>query len=709
MTKSRSLHIILFLLLIPVFFIQAQDTESSSVVIKFGDLNLEEITLRGPYDVADYSFNLPASWKLKEDVVLQLVTTIQLASGDSSTKLTVKLNDSFTQTIRLDANGSQTFWIPIPSSNFKVVETNSLEVVLDNYLDCVRGNRAAMVIQSDSIFNVEYEVAPPAIDLRNLPYPFYDGIVDDTPLLLVIPDEALAQDVQAALTVASSFGKMTDNKLQTTIMSEADLTSTDLNTHNIIYIGSSEKLMTLKDLELPIPSGENGFDVPQSDSGILQIIHSPYNENNTILVVSGNSNDAVVKAAQGLSFDTILTNAGANVALVSSIEEIAETANFIKPTSDFRSIGFETILFNQVGYNSHDYEFFINPDQIIEYSGEIYIDLAITHSALISYDKSRLSIRINGLPIGSIPLNNTTYNQEFTRFKIPGTALKARKNVLSVEANLSPNEECVGNIPDDIWLSIGSNSIFQLPLITTTSSSLQLLKDYPFPAAISLTLDNTVFVLAKDNQESWQIALSLAADLGAQKAGKLLVPQVIFDTEVDLDSLTDKNVIAIGLTDNEAIQSLLENRVSNTEMGSSNLTQFAVDFYQPDEVDLGYLHLIQSSEDNNEITFSILGTSNAGLEIAYNVLSDASQRALLNGNEAIVNGSQILINTINPPEPILEPITATSATEITNIPDVDLSNPENNRLTWIPTVVGLLIIMVIVIAIGVIFTRVLRR
>ena len=139
----------------------------------------------------------------------------------------------------------------------------------------------------------------------------------------------------------------------------------------------------LQKLTLPAPLVNNNFSAAgmQTDDGLLQMAISPWNDGRASLVVSGNSDAGVVKAAQALSAGEIQTGLDPNLAIVAEVVPPRFDANpgqsnlglTPQDTHTFSELGYETMTITGEGRGSVNLEFYIPPGFV---AGEdSYIDL----------------------------------------------------------------------------------------------------------------------------------------------------------------------------------------------------------------------------------------------------------------------------------------------------------------------------------------------
>jgi hypothetical protein len=295
----------------------AQSTEppqpDDQNVVAFERLGVTDQTLSGVFDGTRYLFNIPANWRLASGAQAQLDLSVFFPVGSAQQRLggflEMRFNRVLIGTVELTQPGDQRVVFDIPDQALTSMRSDGrheFEVALDNPTGCdvAPNERTAVVIRSTSRFVLPHTLAPLDTDLRNLPRPIFQGSFDPDQATIVIPDTPSINDLQAALTVAASFGRLTEGRLQIDLTTVQRLSPQARTGRHLILVGSHTGLAPLaRNLDLPATLRENGFAAPGAtpDDGILQMIISPWNSERVVLVVSGASEAASCEGGRALS------------------------------------------------------------------------------------------------------------------------------------------------------------------------------------------------------------------------------------------------------------------------------------------------------------------------------------------------------------------------------------------------------------------------
>jgi cellulose synthase operon protein B len=706
--------------------------------IRFDMIGQTDTLMRGPYATMNTRFGLPANWAYTSGANLQLIVTSTLINEGSQpiangqfidSTLNVTFNDNEVAVIPLVAGPSVTYDIPIPATALESRLNDGrheLRLFLDAGNDCTDTSRhTSIVVSAASHFTIPYSEQTPALDLTTLPRPIFqrDSIfpVNTT---LVVPDQPTAQELQAALTVASSFGRMSSGEMPVHLVPMSKMTPDMRTDSQLIFIGKSSTLSLLQGVALPAPLSNNAFAPTgmQAEDGILQIAVSPWNTGRALLVVGGNTDLGVVKAAQALSSGGIQTIGDRTMALVANVlPPTAQGSNVTlqRETQTLAELGYGIITMNDVGRKDSIVQFTLPPGFVP--AADTYLDLTFNNSGLLDFSRSGLTVFMNHNLIGSVQFSEETASTVTKRIRIPPSSLSTGTNELRFQVDLAPISQCSILDFSNLWFSILPESALHLPLRPATAGSVQLrdMSSYPYPFVSEPTLSNLAFVLPKSDPSAWNAAAQIASKLGNQSAGALFNLGVAYDGEIPEDVRNGRNLIVIGLPSelqllNELKDSLPAPFEEGTNVAVLHGQQVAYRF--PADADLGFLELLASPWNSERVILAVAGTTQTGVEQAGETLTNSLFRSKLRGNFVLVNGDSLsvadtrtglgLSNVTDatqvdggaPPAQVPE----TGATAA--VPETPLSVLTSDT-SWIPYAVGGLAIMILFVLLVALLTR----
>lgn len=695
----------------PIIVDVLQDGNSFS----FAELKEKERRMFGPFATETLLFGLPANWRLTADAQLELDYSVTIQSASKTIEgqfyggsLTVFMNNDVVTVLPIDQSGrfSQSIAIPLDTlSSFRRDGRQELSIVLSSGQSCLYDTRVEIIIHSGSRFIFPHEVTAPDTDLKNFPRPLYQDSIFEDSALIVIPDQPSSLELQAALSVSAGLEARTAGALNVDVLNHSALTDPILASTNLVLVGNAASLPILYQLATPMALVDGAF-ADADDSGVLQMIPSPWSPHRVVLIVSGNDDQATVKAAQALSTGVIRPGVTPNLALIDSVNNrVYNEQSAVSQTLD--NLGYESVTFEGRGESSETFQFYVPIGQTV--TPEAYFEASISNSTLLNYGRSGVFVILNDKPIGSIRLSDDTANKANNRIQIaiPPSAVRSGVNFLDVVVALEPLDECADPNQAGLFVTLWADSGLYLPLAPLPSDTVEIpdLSTYPIPFVQSPDLGKVAFVLQRDNPEAWFSAILIAGYLGAQSDGIIFTPAAFYADEAVTADLSTYNIMAVGVPSKmEFISQINDNLPVPFEPGSDTANEeelqvvYRIDPQQP----AGYLQLLASPYNLGNLIIAVVGNSPEGVNWSANTLLSGTSRASLLGNFAVIRGDQVLSvdtrflelkDTINAPAP----------TEAAPAPNV-LESPIalNSTTSWIPAALGLslfLIILVIVIAI----------
>lgn len=684
--------------------------------ISLFQITQSEIQLNGPFDSTSFTFGVPANWRLLgagATIELHLAVSFNSAARpgfDINTapliqggNLTVRFNGVTVGVLPLNQLGEVTQKLTIPAEALVSQRSDGrLEVgfVLDSGISCYVSQQMTVFIHTGSLFILPHDEAMPDVSLLKFPQPLFQGSVFPENALIVIPDNPSAAELQAALTVAAGLGNLTANAIVLDLTTISKLTSEQQLANNLILVGKGASLPLLSNVTLPLPptGGQFKFAGDAGDNGVIEMANSPWSLPRVVLVVSGNTDAGVVKAAQAVTTGFLRTNTAPNLSIIEQVQSnpvnisvpvdqslaelaLADTGNVASPGKALKTLRFAST-------NSASYRFYVPAGQTV--TPDAFFDLVFGHSALLNYARSGLVISINGQPIGSVRMSDTTAanSNNHVQINIPSAVILPGYNRLEIRSNLIPNDACVDPQLDGLWASIWPDSNLHLPLAPTQVSQLSTvdLAAYPAPFTYQPTLGNTAFVLAHDDLESWRSAVRIASFLGDRTNAALYTFATYYGDELKDPDRGKYNLLVIGQPSKLPIISDMNASLPAPFDPTSDVaieSNMQVKFNIPASAPTGYVQLLPSPWNPQNLVIAALGNSPQGVAWASSALVDAPLRTRLAGNFAAISGSQVVTTDTRLVSYSQSPDTVT-ANVIPNIDTkADLTPPPTNRPIWI--------------------------
>ena len=566
------------------------------------------------------------------------------------------------------------------------------------------------------------EENPPApavsTDLRLLPIPIYQpNLTIAGEAVLVVPDAPTADEMKAVLIVAAGFGRMSNGELALSFLIASQFSVTTWTNQDLIFVGKPSAFPMLAQASLPAPVNDAGYLLPemQPDDGILQMAVSPRDNTHVVLVVGGNTDAGVIKAAQALSTGNIQTGSNPSLAIVAGVRPGGSIVaggggSLIPPSTDrtFRDIGYER-KFVTGDQSQVDFQFDIPPGYDV---GEgTYLDLVFSNSTLLDYTSSNLEVYLNDHYIGGSRFSDGTAKGGTLRISIRPSFFVKGANFITIRVNLSP---LAGSAEGSfVGVRIEPESLLHLPLepATISSSDLQNLGNYPYPFINDPALASVAFILPQQNQSAWDVAVQIAFNLGRSAKNAPLDLALAYDGQIPEDVRRNHDLIIIGLPMELAIITELRNALPAPFEEGSNvaiLTNLPVEYRLPEGIELGYLELLNAPWDSAHTILAVLGNATGGVQQAGGALTRSALRSMLKGDFALINGETISSTDIRTGlvvESIVSGTASTPSAEPFSTEMAPVQPPSVNAASreWVPVmVIGLVVMMAIIILISVI-------
>lgn len=633
-------------------------------VFSFEDLRYDDRSLVSPIDVKAYVFSVPPNWKLVAGGEIELQYDVFLSGADLSRitgggnpyggNLIVNLNGVVIGTIPFNEPGTFKTRLQIPIEAL----TPSLEdgrhlltISLDAQLSCTYDIYALVTIKSTSLFDLPFEVSSPKLDLANLPAPFYleSSFVPDS-VLVIVPDNPDVLELQAAMNVMAGFGSAIEGDYDIRLVNVGSLTELDLAQHHLIFVGmpAGFSLLSGVNFQLPIANGKL-VNLPQdaSDDGVLQMALSPWNSNKALMLVTGTSGAAVLKAGLAVSSNSVVTYGDPLLVYVSDVQKLTDNLPIVERFS-LKSLGYARESFGRFD-SSADYVFYVSKDQVLTRDG--YVEVVYYHSSLPTYDGTSFSLRLNGEEISTIGFKEETQQVTTLQIKIPPGILRFGENTLEVRTGFLTIPSCDDSGFREPWLTISDETNFYIPAAKGGLPVPELLKDFKFFPELFTTqsdLGDTAFVLSKSDPVAWGIAGDLSYEFGATITPSISNLLVAYADDVPQQVKEQYSIIAIGRASaSPFVMEINENLPAPFDFMTDTASerQMQIIYRIPPGVNVGYLELLPSPFNNEKAVMVVSGNSDVGMGYSAKALLMSDLQSKLAGVFVVTNGTQIATGT----------------------------------------------------------------
>ncbi len=674
-------------------------------VITLGQLEGSEILLLGPYDSQTVFFGLPADWSMTGDAQLDMNVTASFnaaAVGNVPAVygglLTVRFNRNTVAILPISNLGTFDLHVTIPQALLVSPRSDGrmeLRFDLDSGISCQANQHMNVVINTGTRLSFAYENVQPSTDLIAFPRPIFQDTIFPDFATIVIPDQPSAAELQGALTLAAGLGNLTSSQLGLGLTTASQLSEAQQASDHIIFVGKAGSIPQLAQLALSLPADAN------QDDGLIQMVNSPWNVSKMVLVVSGNSDAGVVKAAQALSTGVLQSGSQPNLAVIEGVREMPVSSPLVSDQT-FADLGYARDLLTNRGVSSTGYNFYVPTGSTV--SPDAYLELAYGHSALMDYNLSGVVVLLNNQPIGSIKFTAESAAEAVNtaRFSLPQSLVLPGNNRIDVRVSLEPLDNCTDPSLEGLFAVIWPESRLFLPFTSVQMNTAGMvdLGNYPSPLSYDSTLGSLAFLLKNNDPGAWQGALQIAKYLGDRSNGPIATLKVFFDGEAASEELANYNLVVIGRPSEMSVMGELNPALpvpfaDGSDQVTNDYSQVA--YRIPPDVPQGYVQLLTSPWNSERVVFAALGNTADGIAWATSSLAESPLRGQLAGNFAVINRTQVRTADTRLGQPLKE-TAEQPPVELPVAPgpvDIDLTPPPPNQPAWILPTLG--------VAVGVVF------
>lgn len=691
-------------------------------IFSFADLGNSAKELQGPLGETAILFSIPPNWQITSGSTVEIRFDVVISGSGTETQneatnyvaggnLIVTFNNVLIGIVTVNQSGSyiQQFAIPEEAITSKRQDgRHVLSIALDAQLSCNYDLNTNVTIKVDSFFDIFFQQTSPTLDLSKLPTPFYqaNSIVTGS-TLFIIRDDPQPVELQAAMNVISGFGAMINRAYTFQLVNYSALDETAKTQNNLVFIGFPSSFDVLSEINLTIPVKNGSFEgiaSPSIDDGILQMATSPWNASKVVLLVSGNSEEALSKAAYAVSTGNILIYQDPALAYVSNVQFLPTE---IPVVEKFRleDLGYSTATITGTGKSTEAYIFFASKSQLA--SVESYIELIYNHSGLREYTGSSFSLYLNGTVFFTKILSEETEQVTNLQIRIPPGFLRYGENILELEVDMLEQPGCnEDSAISNPWFSVSNQSSFFMPTAEENLLSEIILRDFKFfPEIFSISSDlsELTFVLPPNNLEAWRIAANLSYLIGSTAQPSISNIKVVYGDSVVEDVKTNQSLIIIGkASDIPFITEINEELPAPFDLTTNTASekQLLISYRIPQGQNVGYLELIPSPFNNEKSILFVSGNTDVGVTLAGNTLLETRLQDQLAGIFAVTNGTQISTGSGNTSFSIVGEGVPGSEQEIANQLDEGSAPLEVTPPFWlIPFVIFSVVTILVVILI----------
>lgn len=501
---------------IPLSLMVADLAKAATETVPLERLHIHDVillpTVRSQYEA---QFTRPKTWQVSPQTALYLEFQHSSELLPNRSWLQIIVNDKVVKHIPLTKDNTEGSKVTVPIPVELLKDFNKLTFrVEQHYTDkCEDPLDKSLWTQILPATRLVFDYTPtvPQVSLNAYPYPIIDTLTySPAKVHYVVPKAATAQELAAMAYVNVHLAQQAQDHEVNTRVTFGNSAGPD-NEH-IAYVGKGGNLPDLSAFsgqfgKFRLQGGQwidGATNQPLAhDQGVILFFQAPGSQEHTILIVSGNSEEGVLKAAQALTQRPLDTSMTGNSYLVQSSwspagNHTAKTPRFVEDQSrTFHELGFNNEEVHKINAPPLTYKVPV-VTKFVNSGGKLNLELNYSYSPQLNPEFSSLELRMNDVSIANVPLMNPSGEQmQHASIPISPELIKPRNNLVA-QFHLMPDKYgwCVDNYVDNAWGKIMDDSKF-----TVEGSPKSYLPDLGL-------LNNTMYPYSQtDNLETVQLVV----------------------------------------------------------------------------------------------------------------------------------------------------------------------------------------------------------
>jgi len=530
----------------------------------------QDIQLTGTADARSAGFILPSRWRFLPGGALHLFVRHSEALDGGRSFLSVTLNYGILRSFRLDHQNASLTEVIVPIPPAMLTRQNALVFSVEQFLD--RGGRSGEIwssISPRSFIELRYEETPPELNLGRLPQSLLEPHTLSANRLAVLTPRRFDPDTleATALLVANLSRRSASDRVSVHVVRSIQATRDPL-----LVVGTpteQPELGTLRGRSSLTTTTVKGRLVLQPTQGGLLNEHEGVvglatrapGDSNPILVVSGNSPAAVLRAARNV-FDPAWSAAGALARVTTDARRIPskvrEWQGFIPPRSFFTlaDLGLDDLKITRERDFSLTVPLNATPDtRFFGYGHRMVLKLKLNADLFVG--DARLLVQLNDVTLADEAVKDlfrrSTASLSLT---IPSHVLKPR-NVLRLTWSGATYGATQGVVA---WL-LSTSELYLPRYYETELPELGLLQSQLYPFSLRGDLSDLIVVLTGDaNEEVFSALITLAVALARLAPDQPLILRVRRMSDLSPTDRAEFHLLFLNLEDRrDSLAALLPN------------------------------------------------------------------------------------------------------------------------------------------------------
>ncbi|KJS86720.1 MAG: hypothetical protein JM58_06475 [Peptococcaceae bacterium BICA1-8] len=595
---------------------------------------VNDIELRGIKGESKWFFDVVKGMEVK-DFKFNLFSRVNELIRRDISYFTVYMNDLPIKSMRVKNEKDELLnnWeidIPIDviKEGYNELKVKAYSRITDDPCEDDKNIANWVIIDGNTNYVITYKRMVPSNNISEFPRHFVGMYADEARGIgVVIPDDYTDKEISAALTLIAhmksySFGYIVPSTLVTT--SDQSIPNFD----SLIYVGNYKSVP--EGLKTIIKDEANlYYDNANIYKSTLENGQRP-----VFMIVSDNG-DRLIEAVKTLK------NSDLKAQMVGSyimLEPDLDTAIKVQRMDDYiylKDLGINGIEVKGSNQQVANIGLRIPSNEVL--ANESNINLKLRYSDNLDFEKSIVSVYVNGIPIGSQKLDRDKRDLDSMTFYIPDALRRNYYYDVRIVFELIPSgiidcERYLASVP---WAYINGDSGYFFP---RQERRLMLLDNLPFPFSRNDDVDTTTIVIPDNpTREDFRIAGKFAELTGIGVKNNVGIIDVIKGTMLN-EKNYENNLIIFGTPgENSAIKSINKDLwFQYNSQFSAVMSNEKIELLPETSTTATFFELKNSSYNDQKGLLTITSLDKESIIKAIDFLED-NKRGILSGDAAIIS------------------------------------------------------------------------
>ncbi len=596
---------------------------------------LDDIELRGINGESKWFFNLEEGMKIEKFKFKLFVRVNELIRADIS-YFTVYMNDVPVKSMKIKNKNNEFLnnWeilIPVNliQEGYNELKVSSHSRLSDNPCEDDKNIANWVIIDRNTNYVIDYSKVFSSTNIADFPKPFVGLYADDAQGIgVAIPEDYTNNELSAALTLIAHLKDYSfAYAVPSTLIRSNDASISDFD--SLIYLGNYNSIPE----ELKGIAFQNQAKLSAENTYLYKSTFD--DKQKPVFMIISDNDENLVEAVRALNNIDLKAQMDGNYIVLNSDLDTNIKEERISGYIYLEDLGINGIEVKGTNQQIANIGLRIPSDQIL--ANESNINLRLRYSDNLDFEKSMVSVYVNGIPIGSQKLERDKRDLDIMTFYIPESLRRNYYFDIRIVFELIPAGiiNCERYLKSEPWAYILKDSNYFFP---TQERDQKLFTNLPFPFVKNDDLDDTTIVMPdKPAKEDFRIAGKIAelAGIGVKK-NKGIIKAITGSVFNEKDH--ENNLIIFGTPEeNSAI------RIINKDLWFQYNTRFStilsnekIELLPETATTATYLELKTSpyNEDKGIMTLTSLDKESIIKAIEY---FEDSKRGFLTGDAAMIS------------------------------------------------------------------------